>query len=343
MAAASKRLAHLSQYALARTVASLFHLFDAEQNMRTAACFAALFSRLGARRLVRANVNIQRAFPGMPEEEVQSLSERSVASMFQLFMVECMLTPQRLNARNWSDSVTLGTVGPHMDFLLSNKPAIFVTGHCGNWELLGFALAVLDFHLTALARPLDNPYLDEWLLGMRQRRGLGVLSKWNATEELQSIILQGGRIGFIADQNAGDDGLFVPFFGQMASSYKSIGLLAMRYRIPIFVGTAVRETNRLKYRLEIIDRINPEEWDAVEDPLFYITARFNRGIENAIRLAPEQYLWVHRRWKSRPPWERDGKPMPERVKHKLRSLPWLSPQELERLLQATPPVEARVS
>ena len=106
---------------------------------------------------------------------------------------------------------------------------------------------------------------------MRRRRGLSVLSKWNATQELQNIILEGGRIGFIADQNAGDDGLFVPFFGQMASSYKSIGLLAMRYRIPIFVGTAVRETDRLKYRLEIVDRINPEDWDAFEDPLFYIT------------------------------------------------------------------------
>jgi KDO2-lipid IV(A) lauroyltransferase len=107
--------------------------------------------------------------------------------------------------------------------------------------------------------------------------------------------------------------------------------------VPIFVGTAVRETDRLKYRLEIVDRINPEDWEPVDDPLFYITARFNRGIENAIRLAPEQYLWVHRRWKSRPPWEREGKPMPERVQAKLRSLPWLSPAELERLLQPPAP------
>jgi KDO2-lipid IV(A) lauroyltransferase len=337
MGAAAARLNLLAQYALVRGFASLFHLFEAEQNMRTASAIATLFSRLGARRLMRAGVNIRRAFPEMSNAEADRLSERSVASMFQLFMVESMLTPQRLHARNWPGCVTLGTVGPHMDYLLSRQPAIFVTGHCGNWELLGFALAVLEFHLTALARPLDNPHLDRWLLGMRTRRGLSVLSKWNATTELQNIIMSGGRVGFIADQNAGDDGLFVPFFGQMASSYKSIGLLAMRYRVPIFVGTAVRETDRLKYRLEIVDRINPEDWEPVDDPLFYITARFNRGIENAIRLAPEQYLWVHRRWKSRPPWEREGKPMPERVQAKLRSLPWLSPAELERLLQPPAP------
>ena len=338
MSAAIKRLTHLSQYALVRGFAGLFHLFEGEQNMRTTAMFAKLFTRLGAKRLLRAGVNIRRAFPDMPNAQADQLAEDSVVSMLQLFMVESMLTPQRLHARNWADSITLGSVGPHMDFLLSKQPAILVTGHCGNWELLGFALAVLDFHLTALARPLDNPYLDEWLLDMRRRRGLSILSKWNATQELQNIILEGGRIGFIADQNAGDDGLFVPFFGQLASSYKSIGLLAMRYRIPIFVGTAVRETNRLKYRLEMVDRINPEDWEAFEDPLFYITARFNRGIETAIRMAPEQYLWVHRRWKSRPKWEREGKPMPERVREKLRSLPWLTEQELDRLFN--PNIEA---
>ena len=332
MSAASKRLMHLSQYALARGFASLFHLFEAEQNMRTAGALGTMFARFGAQRLMRAGVNVQRAFPDMPHADATQLAERSIASMFQLFMVESMLTPQRLHKMNWTKCITLGSVGPHMDFLLSNQPAIFVTGHCGNWELLGFSLSVLDFHLTALARPLDNPYFDQWLLGMRRRRGLNVLSKWNVTQELQNIILEGGRSGFIADQNAGDDGLFVPFFGQMASSYKSIGLLAMRYRIPIFVGTAVRETDRLQYRLEIVDRINPQDWEAFEDPLFYITARFNRGIETCIRMAPEQYLWVHRRWKSRPQWERDDKPMPERIVKKLSALPWLSPKDLDCLI-----------
>ena len=332
MSAATKRLTQLSQYALARGFAALFHVFEAEQNMRTASTLAKFFTQVGAHRLLRAGVNIRRAFPDMSDAQANLLAEKSVISMFQLFLVESMLTPQRLHARNWANSVSMGTVGPHMDFLLSKQPAIFVTGHCGNWELLGFALAVLDFHLTALARPLDNPYFDDWLLGMRRRRGLSVLSKWNATQELQKIILDGGRIGFIADQNAGDDGLFVPFFGQMASSYKSIGLLAMKYRIPIFVGTAVRETDRMKYRLEIVDRINPEDWDAMEDPLFYITARFNHGIETAIRLAPEQYLWVHRRWKSRPQWERKGDPMPEKIQAKLRALPWITSQQLEHLI-----------
>ncbi len=331
MSAATKRLTHLSQYALARGFAALFHLFEGEQNMRTASAVAQIFTRIGAHRLQRAGVNIRRAFPDMPHAQAEQLAQDSVISMFQLFMVECLVTPQRLHSQNWADSLTLGSVGPHMDFLLSKQPAILVTGHCGNWELLGFALAVLDFHLTALARPLDNPYLDRWLLDMRRRRGLSILSKWNATQELQNIILEGGRIGFIADQNAGDDGLFVPFFGQLASSYKSIGLLAMRYRIPVLVGTAIREPNRLNYRLEIVDRINPQDWEPFEDPLFYITARFNRGIETAIRMAPEQYLWVHRRWKNRPKWEREGSPMPERIRAKLRTLPWLTEPELQSL------------
>ncbi|MHC4274530.1 MAG: LpxL/LpxP family acyltransferase, partial [Planctomycetota bacterium] len=73
------------------------------------------------------------------------------------------------------------------------------------------------------------------------------------------------------------------------------------------------------------------------DPLFYITARYNRAMELMIRRAPEQYLWVHRRWKSRPRYERLGRPMPRRLIAKLESLPWLTPQEIDRLVRGARP------
>ena len=137
-----------------------------------------------------------------------------------------------------------------LDRLVRGEPVIFVTGHCGNWEVLGYAMSLLGFPMAALARPLDNPLINEWLLGVREARGMQIITKWGATSLLPRLIEDGHAVGFIADQNAGDQGLFVPFFGRLASSYKTIGLLAMRYKVPIMAASArgpqrMLRTNRL--------------------------------------------------------------------------------------------------
>jgi KDO2-lipid IV(A) lauroyltransferase len=145
------------------------------------------------------------------------------------------------------------------------------------------------------------------------------------------LIQRNTSVGFIADQNAGDRGLFVPFFGRLASSYKSIGLLAMRYNIPIAAVHAKRIDGRFKYEVSLTDYIEPDEWKNQPDPLFYITARYNRAIQQMIINAPEQYLWLHRRWKSRPAFELENKPMPKKLLQQLESLPWMTDQELSTI------------
>ncbi|MSR19041.1 MAG: hypothetical protein EXS00_07750 [Phycisphaerales bacterium] len=318
------RAIHAAQYAALRGSFSLLHSFDVNQNMRTAAGVGSLFFRLSPRHRERTRSNIARSFPQMSLEEADALAERSIQSMFQLFMVESMATPRLIGPSTWSRHVELGDISQASEVALADKPVIFVTGHCGNWEALGFTMSVIGFPMTALARPLDNPWLDEWIVRTREARGLKVLTKWGATSEVQRIIEARGRVAFIADQNAGDDGLFVPFFGRLASSYKSIGLLAMRYEVPIVVGLAQRLCGQFRYRVSCVDVIKPQDWVDQADPLFYITARYNRGIETAVRQAPEQYLWIHRRWKSRPPWERKGEPLPARFRHRLETLPWMT-------------------
>ncbi len=332
---------HFGQYAALRSVFGVFHTFGVDQNMRTAAAVGRLYSRFGRRHRARAIGHIERSFPEKSRDEVESIAERSVSSLFQMFMVESVVIPRLLTPTSWPSFVgSSGVTGP-LKLLLEDRPLLMVTGHCGNWELLGFVLALLRFRMSALARPLDNPWLDRWIRSVREARGLEILTKWGATSQVQELIQARARVGFIADQNAGDDGLFVPFFGRLASSYKSIGLLAMRYEVPIVVGSARRIGDRFRYELECPDIIMPNEWLVQPDPLFYITARFNRAIETMIRQAPEQYLWVHRRWKSRPPHEREGRPMPDRLREKLRQLPWMTDDELQRLERRVEPITPR--
>lgn len=329
--------AEWSQYLTLRALSAVVHCFNVDENMRTVAAFGSFYTRLSKRRRERARDNIMRSFPELSVSEAEELAENSIRNMFQLFAVDSLAMPRLLRRENWTEKVRVGTMGQVIPMLVREEPAIFITGHTGNWELLGYLLSLLGFKLTVLARPIDNPLINKWLLDLRQTHGMKVMTKFGATPEVDQLIRDGGRIGFIADQNAGDKGMFVPFLGRMASSYKSIGLLAMRHRVPVVVGYAKRTPGRFDYTLMAMDIIRPESWEAHPHPLFYITARFNRAIEQMVRIAPEQYLWVHRRWKSRPKWEREGKPMPDQVVERLNTLPWMTPKLLEQIKHNSAP------
>ncbi len=323
--------AHWSQYFALRTLSATMQCFNVEENLRTVGAFGSVYSLLSAKRRGRARMNIKRSFPRLSEDEANGLAEASIRNMFQIFAVDSLAMPELLTHITWPDRVMVGEMDEVLPLLVKEEPALFLTAHAGNWEVLGYFVSLLGFKMTALARPIDNPLINKWLLDLREQHGLKVLTKFGATQEVDKIIDDGGRVGFIADQNAGDKGLFIPFLGRMASSYKSIGLLAMRHQIPVVAGFAKRTPDQFKYEIVITDIIRPDHWVDQPDPLFYISARFNRAVEQFVRLVPDQYLWVHRRWKSRPKWEREGKPMPSRMIAKLERLPWMTPTLLKRL------------
>jgi KDO2-lipid IV(A) lauroyltransferase len=97
--------------------------------------------------------------------------------------------------------------------------------------------------------------------------------------------------------------MFVDFFGRKASTYKSIGLLAMQYEVPVIIGFARRTDKPFHFQVGAQDIIHPKDWQNQDDPLRYITQRYTNAIEDMVRKDPAQYLWVHRRWKSRPKGE----------------------------------------
>ncbi|MCA9294771.1 MAG: lysophospholipid acyltransferase family protein, partial [Phycisphaerales bacterium] len=267
--------------------------------------------------------------------------------------VELAVAPRMLAVDAYAAHVELGDLRDGLQRLLTGRPAVLVTGHCGNWELLGTVLATLGFPMYALYRPLDVKALDRWVLRTRSATGMTLVDKFGGMSAMPRIMGEGGAVGFIADQNAGDRGMFVPFFDRLASAYKSVGVMAMHYNAPVICGRARRLTGSFdpetsddaldellradaplfRYRVDITEIITPEEWSQQPDPLFYITARYRRAIEQMVRDAPEQYLWMHRYWKSRPRHERFGEPFPPRLRDKIAALPWMTPDELDRIVE----------
>lgn len=332
MARNQSTLVSWSQYIPLRILAALIGCCPIELNMQSSKLIGDLYYKFNSKRRQRAIDNIRASFPELSNSDAADLAKRSMEHMFQLFVAEGIQMPSLITPSTWQKYVTFKDIDQITERLAKNQPMIFITGHSGNWELLGYALSVLGYPIAAVARPLDNPLINDWAVNIRERYGLQIVTKWGGVPILENLIQDNTSVGFIADQNAGDRGIFVPFFGRLASSYKSIGLLAMRYNIPIAAVHAKRIDGRFSYEISMHDLIEPNDWADQPDPLYYITARYNRAMESMITSAPEQYLWLHRRWKSRPKFEVRNEPMPKRLIQQLESLPWMTDEELARLV-----------
>ena len=278
----------------------------------------------------RALDHLEIAFPQMPRAEALRLARRSFEHLARL-VVEVCHSPRLLHPNGWSNRVKLGPIAPAVELLNRGGPAILITGHLGNWEVLGAGLSLLGYPLCSLARPIDNPLVNQWLLGIRQKRGMRIITKWDAADDMVRVLRSGGVLGLIADQNAGSRGTFVPFFGRLASAHKSIALLALTQNAPIICGYARRLGPDFRFEFGVTDVIGPEQWADQRDPVYHITARYVHAIEEMVRRWPEQYLWMHRRWRRRPAWERRGRPMPDRIRRNIQELPWIDHATLARL------------
>lgn len=307
------KIADYSAYLALRLVVMVFHLFPIELNLRTARWLGSVMwfvigqdiplLRKVLRRKHRDQImaNLRTAFGDQYDEIELARIGRSSCQHLVMFATEYTFTPRLITAGTWRRHVRLKNFEQALRLLLSNRGVIMVTGHYGSWEVLGYTLATLGFDNSAVFRPLDNPHINRYLTEIRARNGLHLIDKKGASEYMTGVLENGSALGFIADQDAGRKGLFVDFFGKKASTYKAIGLIARQLELPVIVGCARRVSwEKFLYEIEVEDIIYPADWAGKDDEVLYITERYNRGIEQMVRKDPRQYLWMHRRWKSRP-------------------------------------------
>ena len=291
------------QYVALRAVEMLLQCFPIEDNLKAASLVGDLLYLLDRRHRERALENLRASFPEKSDAEIRRIARRSCEHLIMVG-AETLCMPRLMQFNKYLDYIDISTCLPQFQYISSGRPAMLVTGHFGNWEMMGFSMAAMGFPPTAVARPLDNPYLNDHIMGLRQRTGMRILFKEGMTEEALTDLRRGRPLGLIADQDAGRRGFFVDFFGRKASAYKSIAYLAMEENITIYVGGVYRVGPGFRYKIEMTDHIEPGDYPKSLDGALAITQRYTAGIEKAVRLAPEQYLWVHRRWKTRPPEER---------------------------------------
>jgi len=283
-----------------RTFAMFVHMFSWEANYRTARWVGDLMYRFDRRHRQRGLAHLRKSFPDWPQDKLHRVCRASMRNLAYLG-VEFLFTTRLITPGRWRRHITLTNQQENLHLLLAHEtPLIYVAGHFGNWEVVGYAMAALGFPVYAVARRLDNPYVDRYVMGVREARGMTVLDKRGASARLEGILCARGNVCFVADQDAGRKGAFVDFFGRKASTYKAVALMAMRHRAPVIVGYGRRLDEEYHFEIGIGRVIHPHEWADKDNPMLWITQEYTRALEEVIRTAPEQYLWVHRRWKHRP-------------------------------------------
>ena len=173
--------------------------------------------------------------------------------------------------------------------------AIIVTGHIGNWEAAGAYLAAAGLPMAAVVKQQRNPAFNERMLETRRRSGVEPIYMQDAYTRIPEALREGKTVALVADQDAGTRGVFVPFLGREASTFRGPARLALSQDVPLFFGAAVRLGPDYGW---VLDRI--ERPPAGKGAVLEYTRRWVSRLEAQVRLHPEQYFWFHRRWKTQP-------------------------------------------
>jgi KDO2-lipid IV(A) lauroyltransferase len=184
------------------------------------------------------------------------------------------------------------------------KGVLFLTGHLGAWEISAFAHSLQGHPLSIVMRSLDNPYIDALLQSYRTMHGNRTVDKDDFVRGLLSAMRKGETVGILMDTNmTPPQGVFVDFFGNAACTASGLARIALRTDAAVVPGFTVWNASLRKYVLRFDPAVELIRTDDNEADIVANTAKFTKVIEGVIRQYPDQWLWVHRRWKTRPPGE----------------------------------------
>ncbi|HLX73303.1 MAG TPA: lysophospholipid acyltransferase family protein [Terriglobales bacterium] len=246
--------------------------------------------------------NLRLAFPEMPETERRRIVRGVFTSLGRLLAEVCRFP--RYTPENVSQVAVYDGLENFLEAERRGKGVLFLTAHLGGWEVGSFAHSLYGHKLHIVVRPLDNPYLDALIRRYRTLHGNTTFDKQDFARGLLSAMKAGETVGVLMDTNmTPPQGVFVDFFGQLACTASGVARVALRTDAAVVPAFSIWDEKLGKYRIRFdpmleLARTGDDAADVVAN-----TARFTKAIEGYVRQYPNQWLWVHRRWKTRPEGE----------------------------------------
>jgi len=254
---------------------------------------------IGLRRSVALD-NLKHAFPEKSDCELRRIYSRCWIHFFKVGAE--MARMPRMNESFIERWIDLSQHTVIKEALNGGRGAIVVSGHFGNWEWMGGSMSRIGYAVTYVVTSQTNRLVEDWMNRMRKSAGVEIVHRRNAVKGVLSALKRNRAVAILCDQDAGGSGVFVPFFNRLASTPRGPAVFHLKTGVPIVFSAAHRDYNgRLMVTFEEM-KFNGLTGDRGNDErtiMQSVTAR----LEDGIRLHPEQWLWLHRRWKSKPPAE----------------------------------------
>jgi Kdo2-lipid IVA lauroyltransferase/acyltransferase len=249
-----------------------------------------------------AEFNLRLAFPDWTDAQRKEVTRKMVRNLG--WMAAEFARLPRFTKENIEDVVILEGHENFLEGQRRGKGVLYLTGHIGAWELSSFAHALYGYPLHYTARPLDNQRLDALVNQYRCASGNLPIFKNESARVMLKTLKDSGTVGILADQNTlPAEGEFVDFFGKLACTTTGLARVALHTGAAVVPGYAYWDETIQKYRLRFEPPVELIRTGDTERDVFENTQRFAKVIEEIIRKHPDQWVWVHKRWKTRPKGE----------------------------------------
>ena len=295
-----RKAVDLSVYAVVRIMICIIQSLSRDQHAALARWIAWLATDLLRVRDKVMEENLLQAFPRSTPDERKDL-KRGMWEHLILMVCEISVAPRKIHETNWRHFVSIPDRRTVVSRLLEDRPLVMVSGHFGNFEIAGFVAGLLGFPTYAIARPLDNPYLHRFIDNFRRVKGQYMIDKDGSAAEVKEHLDQRRTLLLLADQHAGPKGCWVDFFGRPASCHKAVAVFTLTADAPLLVCYVRRTTASMQFEVGLAGELDPRSLPKELEGIKPITQWYNQRLEEIVRRSPEQYWWLHRRWKGAPP------------------------------------------
>jgi KDO2-lipid IV(A) lauroyltransferase len=249
-----------------------------------------------------AEVNLRLAFPDLDERERMRIRRGVFRNLGRLLGEVSQFT--RLNRENISAIVIYEGLENYLSAVAEGRGVILLTGHIGAWELSVYAHSIYGHPMSFLARRIDNPLVERLAESYRARYGNRSIDKRGSVREVLKTLKSGGVVGILADLNTSrEEGVFCDFFGVEACATAGVATLALRTGAVVLPGYLIWDEKARIHRLHFEPPVETIDTGNQREDVIANTARYAKVLESIIRRHPDQWLWIHRRWRTRPEGE----------------------------------------
>ncbi len=267
---------------------------------RIAELLATVFTSVAPVRRKVLGENLRIAFPNIDARTEQQVAWNMWRHLF-LMVMEIAHTPRKVHRTNWRQRCDIPDVEAIIRTMYTTRPSVVISAHYGNFELGGYLMGMFGFPTHTVARTLDNRYIDRFVNEFRGRTGQHMLPKHGSGEQIEELLASGGALTLLGDQYAGRKGCWVPFFGRPASTHKAVALFSLGFQAPTMVVGVRRKRRMLEYEIDVANVVDPAAPEFAFAGVQPMTEWYTDCLERLIRRGPEQYWWIHRRWKGEVP------------------------------------------